>query len=109
MNFSVKITENFRKEAKRLAKKYPSLKSDLEVLIRELEVNPEKETALGYNIFKIRMAIASKGKGKSGGARVITLVEISDNTVYLISIYNKGDIDSISVDEILTIINTYFG
>ena len=84
----------------RLAKKYPSLKIDLAELFESLETNPSQGTALGNNFFKIRLAISAKGKGKSGGARVITYLRIVETTVYLSSIYEKGDKDSISTKEL---------
>ncbi len=83
-----------------MAKKYRSIKNDLEELIGQLEQNPELGTPLGYNCFKIRLAIASKGKDKSGGARVITQIFVSDEYVYLLSIYDKGDKESISDKEL---------
>ena len=58
------------------------------------------------NCFKIRMAISSKGKGKSGGARVITYFYINDETVYLLSIYDKSDNESISDNEIRDLIKS---
>ncbi len=104
MSYSIVPTNNFKKEAKRLIKKYASLKSELERLNDELEENPIIGTHLGNDIYKIRLAIASKGKGKSGGARVMTFVKVIDTTVYLFSIYNKGDKDTISDKEIQEII-----
>ncbi len=56
-----------------------------------LTSNPEMGTPLGANVYKVRLAMASKGKGKSGGARVITLVRVVKSKVYLVSIYNKSD------------------
>ena len=76
MNFNVLYTSNFSKELKRLVKKHVSLKHDLEALINSLEVNPRQGKPLGKSCYKIRLAIKSKGKGKSGGARVITCVKI---------------------------------
>lgn len=69
-----------------------------------LEENPTAGTALGNNIYKVRIAISSKGKGKSGGARIMTFVKIIDEIVYLFSIYNKGDKDTITIEEITTIL-----
>ena len=69
--------------------------------------NPELGTPLGNNIYKIRLAIASTGKGKSGGARIITYVAIPDETVLLLSIYNKGSRESISISEIQDILKNY--
>jgi len=72
MSYNIIATPEFLKEAKKLGKKYRSLKEDLAVLIEELQQNPTLGTALADNCYKIRLAIKSKGKGKSGGARVIT-------------------------------------
>jgi len=98
MNVEIITTENFRKETKRLLKKYPSLKNDLLELQNRLKLNPKSGIPLGHNCFKIRLAIKSKGKGKSGGARVITHLLISNATeqVYLLTIYDKSEFDSIS-------------
>jgi mRNA-degrading endonuclease RelE of RelBE toxin-antitoxin system len=104
MNYNVLYTENFRKEAKRLAKKYASLKNEIEVLIDHLEQNPIKGIPIGKNCFKIRLAISSKGKGKSGGARVITCVIIKEVEVHLLTIYDKSEKESITDNEILELI-----
>jgi mRNA-degrading endonuclease RelE of RelBE toxin-antitoxin system len=76
MSFKVEITSYFKKQAKRLLKKYPSLKGELEELIDSLEITPVRGTAIGNHCFKIRISIASKSKGKSGGGRVIICVRI---------------------------------
>lgn len=104
MNYKVELSDNFKKEAKRLIKKYSSLKTELQDLFTELEIDPTKGIPLGNDIYKIRIAIASKRKGKSGGARVLTFVKITETTVLLFSIYNKGDKDSISDKEIKALI-----
>ncbi len=104
MNYSVEISENFQKEAKRLVKKYPSLKSELANLFVELADNPLMGIPLGNEIYKIRLAIASKNKGKSGGARVLTFVKISDTKVLLFTIYSKGEVDYLSDKEIMNLI-----
>jgi len=74
------------------------------LLFGELETNPTKGTLIGKNIYKIRIAVHSKSKGKSGGARVMSFVKIIKQTVYLFSIYDKGDKDNISDKEILNLI-----
>ena len=108
MNYSVELTPNFKREAKKLSKKYPSLKSELEELFTELEENPVSGTPLGNNIYKIRLAVASKNKGKSGGARVLSLVKVTQTTVLLFSIYSKGETDTLTDNEIQRLINNYF-
>ncbi len=57
-------------------------------------------TAIGRGCYKIRLSIASKGKGKSGGARVITHIQIIKTKVYLLSIYDKSEMGTISDNEI---------
>jgi mRNA-degrading endonuclease RelE of RelBE toxin-antitoxin system len=93
------LSPHFKNEAKRLIKKYASLKSELKDLFCELEENPQKGIPLGNQIYKIRIAIASKGKGKSGGARIITYANIDDETVLLLSIYDKSERDSVSISD----------
>ncbi|HLF45419.1 MAG TPA: type II toxin-antitoxin system RelE/ParE family toxin [Chitinophagaceae bacterium] len=105
MSYNVLYTENFRKEAKRLAKKYTSLKTDIEALIESLEKDPAQGKSLGKDCFKIRLAIASKRKGKSGGARVITCVLIEDTEVHLLTIYDKSEKEDISDKELKTLRN----
>ena len=95
MSFSVVPTERFKKEAKRLVKKFPSLKVELVELNSVLEIDPEAGTPLGNNTYKIRIAIKSKGKGKSGGARVITYVVTENKEVYLLTLYDKSEMESI--------------
>ena len=107
MKFNVELTDHFKKESKRLLKKYPSLKNELAELFSILEKNPELGTSLGNNIYKIRLAISSKGKGKSGGARIITCVAISNDTVLLLSIYDKSDTENLSISEIQQILQKY--
>lgn len=91
MSYEIESIPLFDKQAKRLVKKYPSLKNDLAELFEALANNPNQGTALGNNFYKIRLAITSKGKGKSGGARIITFVKVSLTTVYLTSIYDKSE------------------
>ena len=74
MSVEVIITNNFSREAKKLIKKYRSLKNELLSLQAYLEENPHQGTLLTKDVYKIRLAIKSKGKGKSSGARVITMV-----------------------------------
>lgn len=100
MKYNVLAISPFDKQLKRLAKKFPSLKTEFAALINELEINPTKGVSLGNNCFKIRLAIASKGKGKSGGARIITHFYIENNTVFLLAIYNKSEQNSISDKEL---------
>jgi mRNA-degrading endonuclease RelE of RelBE toxin-antitoxin system len=100
MSYQVESLENFEREAKRLKKKFPSLKNEIFDLIEDLEENPFSGTAMRDGFYKIRLKIKSKRKGKSGGARVITCVKVVLETVYLVSIYDKSDQTDISDDEL---------
>ena len=115
MKVTVKITKSFTSAAKPLLKKYHSLSKDLLNLEKELIARPRPGTSLGHDAYKIRLKISSKGKGKSGGARVISFLEvtlikineeISDEeiTVNLITIYDKADVDTISDKELKELI-----
>lgn len=89
----------FERRAKALAKKYRSFVDDYNKFLDELERNPYSGTPLGSNTYKYRMAIASKGKGKSGGARVITYnvqQTADDVAITLMSIYDKAEINNLS-------------
>jgi mRNA-degrading endonuclease RelE of RelBE toxin-antitoxin system len=103
MKYEIIPTDSFKRDFKQLIKKYRSLVDDFELLKKELLKNPEMGSDLGDNIRKVRMAIASKNKGKRGGARVITcnvIVNMENTDIYLLSIYDKGEKDSISGKEI---------
>jgi mRNA-degrading endonuclease RelE of RelBE toxin-antitoxin system len=104
MNYSIFPTHRFEKQLKRLAKKYPSLKLEFAKLLSELSTNPETGTLLSNNCYKIRIAIASKGKGKRGGARIITHVYVTTETVYLLTIYDKSEKADLKPNELKELI-----
>ncbi len=100
MKVSIHVTPEFERMAKKLAKKYKSFEEDYNVLLSDLKEKPMQGSSLGGGIYKVRMAIASKGKGKSGGARVI-MYHINKRTdelfdISLLSIYDKSDINNVS-------------
>ena len=100
MSYKILPTSKFVKELKRLSKKYPSLKKEIAILAEELHKNHLMGAALGNNCYKIRISIASKGGGKSGGGRIITHLKVSKETLYLLSIYDKAEQANISDKEI---------
>jgi len=116
MKVEVRITKSFKKQAKKLLKKYALLSKELYDLQYHLKENRELGTKLASNSFKIRIKVKSKGKDKSDGLRTITYVEneiaaiteqYKDNkiTVNLISIYDKSKTASISDNEIKNLID----
>lgn len=103
MNYEVELGTKFKKEFKRLLKKYRSLDNDLKQLIAELKQNPDLGTDLGSGIRKVRMAISDKGKGKSHGARVIThtaIVSVEEGVITLVTLYDKSEQVNITAQEI---------
>ena len=106
MNYSIIPTPRFEKELKRLAKKFPSLKNEFANLVADITKNPENGTFIGNNCYKIRLAIGSKGKGRSGGARVITYLYIETETVYLLTIYDKSEKENIKLNELKEMIGS---
>jgi mRNA-degrading endonuclease RelE of RelBE toxin-antitoxin system len=103
MNVDIRVTENFKRAAKKLLKKYSSLKVELADLEKDLLSNPEMGTPIGNDCYKIRLAVKSKGRGKSGGVRIIThlIVKLERDApgltrVYLVYIYDKSEMESIA-------------
>lgn len=90
-------------------KKYKSLPNDLECLIKQIKEKPTFGIALGNNLFKIRLAVKSKQKGKSGGLRVIShlqseiIIQVEKNIVTLIVIYDKSEYTNISKQDLIDI------
>ena len=122
MNVTLHLHDEFKRQFRRLSKKYRSLIDDLEIFQKELQENPLQGVDLGSGVRKIRMTIASKGKGKSDGARVLTLnVLVSDisgqtesNTtpndeidVTLLTIYDKNEIDNVSDEYIKWLVSGF--
>ena len=115
MKVIVNISKSFKKLAKPLLKKFSSLNLELARLEKDLIDNPKLGKSLGHNTYKIRLAVASKGKGKSGGLRVISflnteiigVIEIDGEitNVNLIAIYDKSETASISEKELRDLIN----
>ena len=107
MSYKVNSTPFFEREAKPLIKKYPSLSDEISQLVDSLSEQPVQGTALSNNCYKIRLALRSKGKGKSGGARVISCVIAVREEVLLLSIYDKSEQQTVSNAEIRKRLNNY--
>ena len=108
MEVTITIGPEFKREFKRLSKKYHSLLDDLELWKKDIINNPFLGDDLGSGFRKVRMAIASKGKGKSGGARILTLNLLLDTEsmeITLLTIYDKGEISDVKDDFIKYLIS----
>ena len=106
-DFLFLTTSEFEKEFKRLKKKYKSISYDLRNFKTQYSINPNLGVDLGSNIKKIRITIKSKGKGKSGGARLITydlIVNFTKYGVVLVTIFDKSEVESISNNQIKQIL-----
>jgi mRNA-degrading endonuclease RelE of RelBE toxin-antitoxin system len=108
MEVTFGYTTEFKRQIKRLRKKYASLQSDFDELLAELSENPFAGVDLGDGVRKVRMAIKSKGKGESGGARVITY-NIDEKAevphIDFLTIYDKSEIDNVSDSYIRSLLN----
>ena len=104
MKFLVIPTKNFYNQLKSHKKKYPSILSDLKILTDSLVKDPIQGDSLGKNCYKIRMQIKSKNKGKWGVGRIITFVEIIDEKVYLLAIYDKSEKENITDNELIELL-----
>jgi mRNA-degrading endonuclease RelE of RelBE toxin-antitoxin system len=98
--FDIILTEKFKQQFRRLAKKYPSLPKDFNNLLDKIEQEPTFGTSIGSDCYKIRLAISSKNQGKSGGSRVITHVLFTDDCVRILSIYDKGEKENLKKGEL---------
>jgi len=100
MSYKLIITPSFERDAKSLLKKYKSLKNDLAGLLESLDNEPSQGSPIGKDCYKIRLAITCKGRGKSGGARVITCIKIKTDKIFLLTIYDKSEKEDISAKEL---------
>ncbi len=102
-DINIKVYPLFRKEVKILAKRYRSILDDIDELIISLKENPTQGTDLGNGLRKVRLAISSKGKGKSGGARIIThtvILNEQEDEIGLLTIYDKSEKSTIKGKEL---------
>ncbi len=107
MTCNITSTPDFKSNLKVLCKRYKSMKQDFSDFLDDLEQNPFQGSELGKGLRKIRIAITSKGKGKSGGARIITvtaIVSLEETNVTLLTIYDKSDRETIKDSELKKIL-----
>lgn len=105
MNIQVYFTPIFDKKFKRYTKKYQSIESDLKLFIDN--ISNTNNIDLGGGVYKYRLAVKSKNKGKSGGLRIVSfeiLVTERQKNIILLTIYDKSEQSSISKKEIASIL-----
>lgn len=111
MTNSVITTPLFESKFKRYSKKFPSLDKEILELEETLVINPRSGIDLGGNLYKIRLASKDKGKGKSGGFRIITYLKIESEDatdIYLITIFDKSEESNIDKATLIKIANQIF-
>ncbi len=104
----IQQTTTFSKQFKKLHKKYNSFKNDFLLLYESLLEKPIQGTKIGENTYKIRLAISAKQKGKSSGARIITYLVLSEETLIWAAIYDKSEVGSMSDAEIQAILTKHW-
>ena len=103
-------TDEFKKDLKKLTKKYPNIKQDLIPVIKLLsadEIIGDRVTGTGAKVFKIRIANSDLKKGKSAGYRLLYWLKTIDKTI-LLTVYSKSERVSMTAEEIKQIISSVF-
>jgi len=108
MNYKIEVTETFKKDVKKLQKKFKLIKKDIVSLIETLRENPKQGVSLGGDYYKIRISNSSIPTGKSGGFRVIILLVI-DEKIVLLRIYSKTDKENLTDEEFNNLFKLYKG
>ena len=100
METIIRMLPEFEHRAKAIARKYKSFVQDYKIFIESLKTAPKQGKSLGGGVYKIRIPISSKTKGKSGGARILTYTVNKVSTdmfiVVLMSIYDKSEMENVS-------------
>ena len=104
MSFEIKPVDGFKRDFKKLAKKYKNIDKDIREVILELRENPEAGVYLKNDCYKIRVSNSSNSTGKSGGFRVIYYFIDEQNNLYLMNIYSKTQKENISENELLELL-----
>ena len=105
----VEFTSAFKRNLRRLSKKYRSIRSDIEPVIQQIidyETPGDQVPATGYAIFKVRIKNSDTNKGKRGGYRMIYYLETADR-VLLLTIYSKSDQGDVSANRLKEIVESY--
>ncbi|MFA7083032.1 MAG: hypothetical protein WC141_00715 [Arcobacteraceae bacterium] len=106
MNYSVLALAEFKKNTKKLSKRYQKIKVDILSLVIQLETDPYLGTHLFENCYKIRIPNSSVPTGKSGGFRVLTYCVTETSKIYLLTIYSKSDQENVSDSKIIDLIKS---
>ncbi len=100
----IKKFKSFLSDVKHLKKKYKKIELDLIEFQKIVSSNPTAGIDLGYGLYKLRLTNSSKNKGKRAGFRTIHYFKSHDNIVYAVSMYDKSEIENISIERLIEII-----
>ena len=106
MKLKIISLNSFKKDIKKLYKKYNNIADDLKTLELLLLENPRSGIELGNNCYKIRLPNSSVPTGKRGGFRVVYYF-LNHGAIYLMTIYSKTDLENVSDDRINRILKKY--
>jgi mRNA-degrading endonuclease RelE of RelBE toxin-antitoxin system len=111
LGVKIDLSPEFKRNLRNLAKRYRSIRSDIQIVIQDLEIGNFVGDRLAgisedYFIFKVRARNTDIQKGKSAGYRLIYQVE-SPTSVMMLTIYSKSDRVDITADEIREILNEF--
>jgi mRNA-degrading endonuclease RelE of RelBE toxin-antitoxin system len=103
---AVRYTGAFKRQLKRLARKYRRIRADLEPIISQLQTGETPGDQIqggGYTVYKVRVRNTDTQRGTSGGYRVIYYIVRPDD-ILLLTLYSKTEQDDVHVDAIVRII-----
>ncbi len=105
----VEASQTFSRNLRTLAKKYRSIRNDIQPVIEQLEQGEfpgDQIPGVGYAVFKMRVRNSDTQKGKSGGYRLIYYVKTAMGII-LLTIYAKSEQVDVAAEDIRNIITEY--
>lgn len=105
----IRLTPEFQRKLKNLAKKYRQVPTDLQPVLEQLQLGEflgDRIPGIGFPVMKVRIINSDTQKGKSGGYRLIYWIS-STKLIVLLDIYSKSDREDIEIDEIRQIITGF--
>lgn len=107
MNYEITFTDSFKRQYKKLKKKYPHIKNDLNPLLVDIEEGKlpgDSIPGLLNKVYKARCPSSDMKRGKSGGYRILYYLAGQENKIYLLNIYSKAERENIPVNLILEVL-----
>jgi len=103
----VEYSAAFKRQLKRLARRYRHIKEDIKPVIDALidgKTPGDQITGTAYTLYKVRTKNSDSQRGKSGGYRIIYYLKTETHCI-LVTLYSKsdqGDIAPNDLNRILT-------